>query len=84
MKKREVGVRESDELVALFNSCDALGRRVILEMARRQAAKPETSAPTLSLVVALSGLNQPAHDLKRVINHRPLALVSNSVHAEKA
>lgn len=83
MKKREVGVSELNELIALFDACDSIGRHVILETARRQAATAAGLAPSLTLVLTRPGLDKRAHDLDRVINHATLTLVSDAVHAKK-
>lgn len=82
MKKRELGTTELRELIELFDSCDAIGRHVILGMARKQAANA-VLAPALSLVASRPGLDQSSDKLHRVINHATFALVCNTVNTEQ-
>ena len=76
MKKREVGIVELDELVALFDSCDAFGRHFILEAARNQAlASGCTSTPSLSLVLPQPSLDHKPDGFDSIVDRRPLTLV---------
>lgn len=70
------------ELCALFSSADEWGRARILEAARRQAPAAST-LPALTLVTAGSIFDQRPHRLDNPVDFRPLALVRQSVHAEK-
>lgn len=76
MGKREVGFTEADELIALFDACDAFGRHFIMDAARKQAAQSTVaSPPTLVLALPKPSLDHKPDSLDGIVNRRALTLV---------